>query len=115
MPLDLLSYIYYNDSMNEASKYEVIETDVFKEWHKNISDPISHQIITAQILKLENGNFANTKSLDNGLYETKIKKGAGFRLYFINRSKKIIILLCGGDKSTQRADIKNARKMAKEI
>ncbi|MCL2319934.1 MAG: type II toxin-antitoxin system RelE/ParE family toxin [Treponema sp.] len=101
--------------MGEASKYDVIETDVFKEWHKGITNPISHQIITAQILKLENGNFANTKSLKNGLYEVKIKKGAGFRLYFVNVGTKLIVLLCGGDKSSQQADIKTARKMAKEI
>jgi len=44
--------------MNETSKYEVIETDVFKEWHKSITNPVSHQLITAQILKLENGNFS---------------------------------------------------------
>ena len=101
--------------MNEASKYEVIETDVFKEWHKSIANPVSRQIVTAQILKLENGNFSNTKSLNNGLYEAKIKKGAGFRLYFVNTGTKIIVLLCGGDKSTQRTDIKTARIMAKEI
>ena len=101
--------------MKRTSKYEVTETDTFKEWHKGITDPISHQIITAQILKLENGNFSNTKSLKNGLYEAKIKKGAGFRLYFVNTGTRIIVLLCGGDKSSQQADIKIARKMAKEI
>ena len=71
-------------------------------------------IYTAQILKLANGNFGNVKSLKDGLFEAKEKKGAGFRLYFINRDGKIIILLCGGDKSSQQSDIKNARKMAKE-
>ena len=100
--------------MREKPKYETIETDTFKEWHKNITDRISHQIITAQIVKLANGNFGNVKSLKGGLCEAKIKKG-GFRLYFINREGKIIILLCGGDKLTQQSDIINARKMAKEI
>ena len=61
------------------------------------------------------GNLGKTRSLKNGLFEAKIDYGVGYRLYFVNKGKKIIILLCGGDKSTQQADIVNARKMAKEI
>jgi putative addiction module killer protein len=61
------------------------------------------------------GSLGETRSLVDGLFEAKIHYGPGFRLYFVNKDTKIIIMLCGGDKSTQKQDIKNARKMAKEI
>jgi putative addiction module killer protein len=61
------------------------------------------------------GSLGETRSLDNGLFEAKIRFGPGFRLYFVNKGTRIIVLLCGGDKSTQNRDIENAREMAKEI
>ena len=100
--------------MRDKPKYEVFETDTFVSWIEGIKDCVYRQKIAAQILKLANGNFGNVKSLKDGLFEAKEKKGSGFRLYFINRDGKIIILLCGGDKSSQQSDIKNARKLAKE-
>ena len=101
--------------MYNSPEYDVLETDIFKDWHKSITDKKTHHIITMRIRKMSYGNFGKTKSLKNGLFEVKIDYGAGFRLYFINRDKKIIILLCGGDKSTQQTDIINARKLAKEV
>ena len=71
--------------MKEKSIYEVLETDTFVRWIEGIKDCVYRQKIAAQILKLATGNFGNVKSLKDGLYEAKEKKGAGFRLYFINR------------------------------
>ena len=103
--------------MYDANKpeYEVVETEVFKNWHKNITDVKTHQKITLKIRKMAYGNFGKTKSLKDRLFETKIDYGPGYRLYFVNQCKKIIVLLCGGDKGSQQTDIKQARKMAKEI
>ena len=101
--------------MYNKPEYEILETDIFRNWHNEITDRKTHQIIALQIRKMAYGKLGKIKSLKGGLYEAKIEYGAGFRLYFVNRDKKIIVLLCGGDKSTQRADITNARKMAKEI
>ena len=107
--------IEYNRYMYDKPVYDILETDTFKDWHKGITDKKTHQVIAVRIRKMAYGNLGKTKSLKNGLYEAKIEYGAGFRLYFINKDKRIIVLLCGGDKSTQQADIINARKMAKEV
>jgi len=61
------------------------------------------------------GTLGKIRSLGDGLFETKIYYGPGYRLYFVNKGKKIIVLLCGGDKSTQSRDIKKARELAKEV
>jgi putative addiction module killer protein len=53
--------------------------------------------------------------LGGGLFEAKIRRGSGYRLYFINKGSHIIVLLCGGDKSTQDQDIKGAKELAKEL
>jgi len=57
------------------------------------------------------GTLGKVRSLDNGLFEAKIDYGPGFRLYFVNRGKRIIVLLCGGDKSTQARDIGLVRQL----
>jgi putative addiction module killer protein len=64
---------------------------------------------------MSQGTLGETRSLGNGLFEAKIRFGSGFRLYFVNKGTRVIVLLCGGDKSTQDRDIKQARKMAEEI
>jgi putative addiction module killer protein len=61
------------------------------------------------------GSLGEIRSIEGGLFEAKIRHGFGFRLYFVNKGTKTIVLLCGGDKSTQKQDIKRAREMAKEI
>ena len=61
------------------------------------------------------GNFGNSKPIGQGLSELKINYGAGFRIYYKNEHNKIVILLCGGGKSTQKDDIVKAHKIAKGI
>ena len=64
---------------------------------------------------MKNGNFGNSKTVGDGVFELKIDIGKGYRVYFTNNGKEIVILLVGGDKSTQDEDIKTAKKMAKEL
>lgn len=61
------------------------------------------------------GNLGDFKTLGEGISEMRIDVGLGYRVYFTLRGKKIVILLAGGDKSSQDADIRRARKLAKEI
>jgi putative addiction module killer protein len=61
------------------------------------------------------GSLGETRSLANGLFEAKVRHGPGFRLYFVYKNANTIVLLCGGDKSTQKRDIKKAMKMAEDI
>jgi len=95
--------------------YEIETTDEFDAWLGGISDGKTQKIIVKRIRRMSLGTLGKIRSLDGGLFEAKIYYGPGYRLYFVNKGKKIIILLCGGDKSTQSRDIKQARKLAKEI
>ena len=95
--------------------YEIETTDEFDAWLGGISDGKAQKVIVKRIRTMSLGNLGKTRPLGGGLFEAKIYYGPGYRLYFVNKGEKIIVLLCGGDKSTQQADIKQARKLAKEI
>ena len=95
--------------------YEIELTDGFDCWLNSLRDIQAKGFIVKRLTTMANGSLGETKSLGGGLHEAKIRHGQGYRLYFCNRKNKIIVLLCGGTKSTQTQDIKNARKMAEEI
>jgi putative addiction module killer protein len=95
--------------------YEVETTGEFDSWLNNIRDGKTQKIIVKRVRAMSLGTLGETRSLDNGLFEAKIRFGPGFRLYFVNKGTKIIVLLCGGDKSTQKRDIQKARELAEEL
>jgi len=95
--------------------YEIETTGEFDAWLNGISDGKTQKVIVKRIRTMSLGTLGKVRPLDNGLFEAKINYGPGFRLYFVNKGKRIIVLLCGGGKSTQASDIKQARKLAKEI
>ena len=95
--------------------YDIEMTNDFSDWLANIKDGKTQKVIVKRIRVMSTGTLGKVRSLDNGLFEAKVDYGPGYRLYFINKEQRIIVLLCGGGKSTQKADIKNARTMAKEI
>jgi len=95
--------------------YDIEMTNDFSDWLASIKDGKTQKVIVKRIRVMSTGTLGKVRSLDNGLFEAKVDYGPGYRLYFINKEQRIIVLLCGGDKSTQKADIKNARTMAKEI
>jgi putative addiction module killer protein len=65
--------------------------------------------------QMEEGQFGDSHDLSHGLWECRLHFGPGYRIYYLNRTGQIIILLCGGNKSTQRTDIKKAEKLRKEL
>ena len=95
--------------------YEIETTEEFDTWLGGISDGKTQKVIVKRIRTMSLGTLGKIRSLNGGLFEAKIDYGPGYRLYFVNKEKKIIVLLCGGDKSTQSRDIKQARKLAKGI
>ena len=95
--------------------YEIETTGEFDAWLGSISDGKTQKVIVKRIRTMSLGTLGKVRSLDGGLFEAKIDYGPGFRLYFINKGQRIIVLLCGGDKSAQQADIKKARKLMEEI
>ena len=95
--------------------YEIQTTEHFDAWLGSIRNGKTQKVIVKRIRSMSLGTLGKVRSLDGGLFEAKIDYGAGFRLYFVNRRQRIIVLLCGGDKSTQTKDIKRARELAKEM
>ncbi len=83
----------------------------FYNWLKGLRDQNARAIIRTRINRLAIGNFANTKSVGSGVFELKVDFGPDYRIYFGERRGFIIILLYGGDKSTQQGDIVKAKKL----
>lgn len=77
-------------------------------WLKSIKDGTTRAKIKSAILKLSNGNYGDCKKLNSGVSEIKLHFGSGYRIYFSELDNIIILLLCGGDKSTQSKDIEKA-------
>jgi putative addiction module killer protein len=80
----------------------------YTEWESRLSKDVQ-AIISTRLARIRGGNFGDSKSVSNGVYELRIKWGPGFRVYYGKRGRTVVILLCGGDKSTQKKDIKKAK------
>lgn len=89
----------------------VKQTPIFAKWIKSLRDRRAQTIIAARIDRVAHGNMGDVKSLGQGLYEIRVNFGAGYRIYYTTVSGQIIILICGGDKSTQKRDIEKARSL----
>jgi putative addiction module killer protein len=94
---------------------EIRETDVYKKWFGSIKDRKTKSVIDVRIRRVSLGNFGDVEPVGKNVSELKIDYGAGFRVYFLNQGNIIVILLCGGDKSTQAKDIQKAHKLAQRI
>lgn len=94
---------------------EVRQTALFASWLKALRDTNARARILVRIRRLELGNAGDAKSVGEGVSELRIPYGPGYRVYFIQQGQEIIVLLCGGDKSSQSRDIATAKQMAKEL
>ena len=95
--------------------YDIETTAEFDNWLRSLNDGKTQKVILKRIRTMSLGTLGDVHSLDNSLFEAQIHYGPGYRLYFVNQGPRIIILLCGGDKSTQKRDIARARELAKEL
>jgi len=82
--------------------------DVFDDWLTELADARAQAKIATRINRLAAGNFGECKSLRQGLYELRVDWGPGYRVYFAMIGKACVLLLCGGDKRRQAADIERA-------
>ncbi|MGX5832010.1 type II toxin-antitoxin system RelE/ParE family toxin [Mesorhizobium sp. 43Arga] len=94
---------------------EVRKTDEFTDWLKRLKDIRAKARIQTRIDRVELGNFGEVEPVGEGVSELKIHYGPGYRVYFVKHGETVVILLCGGDKSTQQKDIKRAKELAKEV
>jgi putative addiction module killer protein len=81
----------------------------FTEWFHSIQDQRTQTRIQKRIRQLETGNFGDYRSVGDGVFELRLHFGAGYRIYFGEVDRTIVLLLCGGDKSTQARDIQRAK------
>lgn len=95
--------------------YEILRTQNFDKWLKKLKDRTAVKAIASRLDRAANGNFGDSESVGQGVSEMRIFVGKGYRVYFIVRNSGVVVLLCGGDKSTQKADIQLAKFLAKQI
>lgn len=93
----------------------VKEHPCFSEWFANLKDPTTKFKITSRIGRVSCGLLGDSHSVGDGVSELRLHFGSGYRLYYTIRNRQIIILLIGGDKSSQCKDIAKAKRLAKEI
>ena len=94
---------------------EVYKTEEFARWFKKLKDRNARARIQARINRLELGNFGDVEPVGEGVSELRIFYGPGYRIYFTKRTSVVVILLTGGDKSSQAGDIKKALELARQL
>lgn len=94
---------------------EIRKTEVFVQWLDSLRDLRGRARVLARIDRLAEGNSGDAAPVGEGVSEMRIDFGPGYRIYFKKRGKLLVILLAGGDKSTQSADIKLALRLAKNL
>ena len=94
--------------------FEIFRSETFDVWLRELHDIRARARIEARILRLSQGNPGDVKSVGSGVSEMRIDYGPGYRVYFTRRGRFVVVLLCGGDKRTQDADIKRAIEIAED-
>jgi len=94
---------------------EVQKTSVYDTWYDGLRDARAQARIDARLRRLSLGNFGDVKPVGGGVSELRIPYGPGYRVYFVRRDNAVVLLLCGGDKGSQRRDIAAAKRLAGEI
>jgi len=90
------------------------KTSVFRKWMKKLKDAIAKAHIDRRIDRLSRGNPGNVEPIGEGCSEMRIDYGPGYRVYYKDTGREIVIILCGGDKSNQQSDIEKAKRIARE-
>jgi putative addiction module killer protein len=88
------------------------QTEEYRRWFARLRDEAAKARILARLRRVSAGNLGEAKSVGGGVSELRIDHGPGYRIYFTRRSDQLVLLLTGGDKSRQRADIERAQRLA---
>jgi len=98
-----------------VNEITIRETNIFKKWMKSLKDKSARSIINARIRRLSLGNTGETEPVGFGISELRIDYGPGYRVYYKKIKNEIVVLLCGGDKSSQSRDIKKAKQIVLKL
>lgn len=95
--------------------YQLQQTDTFVKWFAGLKDKKAKARVIARLDSARLGNLGDCKSVGGGIREMRIHVGAGYRLYFAQQQKVVLLLLCGGSKTNQSRDIERARRLLNEL
>jgi putative addiction module killer protein len=95
--------------------FQIQQTEIFAKWLISLRDVRAIARILARLDSVRLGNLGDTKTVGDGVSEFRIDVGAGYRVYYTRRHRVVVILLCGGDKSTQNKDIVRAKLLARQL
>ena len=94
---------------------EVRQTEVYARWFRRLRDPLAQKRIADRVERLTKGNPGDVRAVGQGVSELRLDHGPGYRIYFARRGSSVVILLAGGDKSTQQRDIPRAIEVARTL
>lgn len=94
---------------------QIQQTEAYAQWFSGLRDRVARARIDIRIRRLSLGNAGDTKPVGDGVSELRVDHGPGYRVYFIQRGEVVVVLLAGGDKSTQDKDIRTAKALAKDL
>lgn len=94
--------------------FELKQTGAFRNWWTKLKDERARGVIAARLDRLAYGLSGDVEPVGDGISELRIHYGPGYRVYFHRRGQLVIVLLCGGNKSTQAKDIRTAKRLADE-
>ena len=92
--------------------YTILQTELFRRWLDDLTDIRAQARISARLRMAEVGHLGDWKSVGGDVCEMRVDVGPGYRLYFTRRGRSLVVMLAGGDKSTQDRDIRRARRVA---
>lgn len=95
--------------------FQIRKTDIYAAWIDDLADLKGRARILVRIERLAAGNPGDVKPVGEGVSELRVDFGPGYRVYFTKHGREVVILLAGGDKSTQAADIKTALQLARNL
>jgi putative addiction module killer protein len=100
---------------SDSIQIEVRKTPAFDRWIRKLGDLEARARILARLRRLTLGNFGDARAVGARVFELRIDHGPGYRVYFMRHGEAIVLLLCAGDKRTQKADIRRAQRMVREL
>ena len=108
------SNIDQNSLVSYKGQVEILQTNTFRDWLDSLRDRKARLRIADRLKRLASGNAGDTKSVGDGVQELRLHFGPGYRIYYMWQGDRLVILLTGGDKGSQKRDIALARQLAKD-